>query len=122
MRCNYTKPNNKQCLANAMKDSKFCFTHNPKMKEQKLAAVIRGGKSSKKNCNRLPAVPLNDPKDVVALLSRTINEARTGSIELRVANCIGYLSGHLIKAIEISNLEERISKIEDNLNKKETTL
>jgi len=119
MRCSYIKPNKEQCFANAMKNSKFCFTHNPKMKKRKLAAVIKGGKASKKNYSRLPEVPLNASKDIVVLLSRTINEARTGLIELRIANCIGYLSGHLIKAIENSVLEERLSKIEENLKDKQ---
>ena len=118
MRCGYIKSNKKQCAAHAMAGSKFCFTHNPDTKEQKRAAVIRGGKMSKKNRSSLPPVILNQSKDVVALLATTINEVRSGSIELRVANCIGYLSGHLIKAIEISDLEERVSKIEEILNKK----
>ena len=117
MRCNYIKPNKKRCSANAMKGSEFCFSHNPDMKEQKKAAVIKGGKMSKKNRSRLPAIGLTQPKDVVSLLSTTINEVRSGSAELRTANCIGYLSGHLIKAIEIANLEERVAKIEEALNK-----
>lgn len=118
MRCNYIKTNKEQCSANAMKNSEFCFTHNPKMKDQKMAAVIKGGRMSKRRHSQLPEVPLNNPKDVVILLSRTINEVRSGSIELRVANCVGYLSSHLIKAIETSVLEERLSRIEENINNK----
>ena len=117
MRCNYIKPNKKQCSAFAMTDSKFCFTHNPAMKEKKMAAVIRGGRMSKKNRTSLPPVSLTQSKDVVVLLGSTINDVRGGSIELRIANCIGYLSGHLIKAIEISDLEQRVSKIEEAITK-----
>lgn len=97
--------------------SKFCFTHNPAMKEKKMAAVIKGGKMSKKNRTSLPPVSLTQSKDVVVLLGSTINDVRGGMVELRIANCIGYLSGHLIKAIEISDLEERVSKIEEALIK-----
>lgn len=117
MRCNYIKKDKKQCSANAMTDSKFCFTHNPAMKEQKRAAVIKGGKMSKKNRSFLPTVLLSQPKDIVGLLNTTINEVRGGLIELRIANCIGYLSGHLMKAFEISDLEDRVSKLEKTLNK-----
>jgi hypothetical protein len=87
------------------------------MKEKKLAAVVKGGKMSKKNRTSLPPVSLAQPKDVVVLLSSTINDVRGGVVELRIANCIGYLSGHLIKAIEISDLENRVSKIEEALIK-----
>ncbi|PIR96305.1 MAG: hypothetical protein COT92_01895 [Candidatus Doudnabacteria bacterium CG10_big_fil_rev_8_21_14_0_10_42_18] len=98
--------------------SKFCFTHNPDTKELKRAAVIKGGKMSKKSRSLFPPVILTQPKDVVALLAATINEVRGGSMELRIANCIGYLSGHLIKAIEIADLGERVSKLEEAFNKK----
>jgi len=118
MRCEYIKIDKKRCSANAMKNSKFCFTHNPDMKEQKRAAVIKGGKMSKKNHSFLPPIVLNQSKDIVDLLATTINEVRGGLVEIKIANCIGYLSGHLIKAIEIADLEERVSKIEQTINKK----
>jgi len=118
MRCSYTKKDKKQCSANAMIGSKFCFTHNPDTRKQKKEAVIKGGKMSKRNYSSLPPIALDQSKDVVALLATTINEVRAGTIELRVANCIGYLSGHLIKALEVSELEERVSKIEEIINKK----
>lgn len=118
MRCKYIKKDKKQCSANAMVDSGFCFTHNPATKEQKRAAVIKGGRMSKKNHSSLQSVQLNQPKDVVNLLNMTINEVRGGEVELRVANCLGYLSGHLIKAFEMADLDERLSKIEKSMIKK----
>ena len=117
MRCHYIKSNKEQCSANAMIGSKFCFTHNPATQEEKRAAVVKGGKMSKKNHNTLATITLSQPKDVVSLLNATINEVRGGVVELRVANCLGYLSGHLIKAFEIADLDDRISKIEKVLNK-----
>ncbi|MFA6427226.1 MAG: hypothetical protein WCW16_02140 [Candidatus Magasanikbacteria bacterium] len=117
MRCNYIKFNNKQCLASAMKNSRFCFIHNPETKKERREAILRGGRMSKKNRSRLPPVIINKPKDVVVLLATTINEVRSGLIELKIANCLGYLSGHLIKAMEVSDLGERVSKIEETLNK-----
>jgi hypothetical protein len=118
MRCSFIKPNKKQCSANAMKNSKYCFTHNPATKEAKKAAVTKGGKISKKKSIILLPVDLAEPKDVVKLLAITINEVRKGVMELRQANCIGYLSGHLIKTMETASLEERILNIEKALNSK----
>jgi len=117
MRCNHIKSNKKQCAANAMIDSNFCFTHNPATKEEKKAAVVKGGKMSKKNHSSLPQITLSQPKDVVGLLNTTINEVRGGAIELRIANCLGYLSGHLIKAFEIADLDDRLTKIEKAISK-----
>lgn len=95
-----------------MSNSEFCFTHDPKMEEERKIAVIKGGKAPKRNYQPLPLVKLKDAKSVIKLLSMTINEVRQGEIDLRVANCIGYLSGHLIKAFEVAGLEERIGELE----------
>ena len=111
MKCNFIKENNEQCEANAMKNSEFCFTHNPDTQELRQAAVSLGGKTPKKNYDPLPPVEINNGKDVVNLLVTTINEVRAGTIELRVANCIGYLSGHLIKAFEVGDITEKLELI-----------
>lgn len=114
-RCKFLKPDGTRCKAWAMTDSDFCFTHNPEMKEAKKEAVIRGGKSPKKNYNPLEPIEIKDNKDVVKLIAQTINEVRQGIIDVRVANCIFYGSGQLIKALEIADLERRIEEIEKTI-------
>ena len=104
-----------------MNSSELCFTHNPDTKEAKQSAVIRGGKSPKKNYNPLPSIELIDNKGVVNLLVATINEVRAGEIDLRVANCIGFLSGHLLRALEISELEGRVETIERVILERKTS-
>jgi len=39
MKCTYTKPNKKQCQANAMAGEKLCFSHNPKVRDKKKAGI-----------------------------------------------------------------------------------
>lgn len=114
-KCQFVKSDGDGCRANAMRDSEFCFTHNPATEEERASAVSRGGSSPRKVYEPLPEVKIENTNDVVNLLSTTISEVRAGKVELRVANCIGYLSGHLIKAFEISNLEERVRKLEKTL-------
>ncbi len=118
MQCKFIKSNKKRCNANAIKNSDFCFSHDPAKKEAKKEAVTKGGKSPKKNYNPLPPVKINDSADVARLLARTINEVRAGAIDLRVANCIGYLSGHLIKALEVSDIENRVEEIEKHIEER----
>ncbi len=112
-KCVFVKSDGEACQAHTIKESEFCFSHDPNMREEKIAAVSRGGSSPRRNYNPLPEIKIENVKDVVNLLSVTISEVRAGSVELRVANCIGYLSGHLIKAFEISNLENRLEKLEE---------
>mgnify|MGYP000274071034 CR=1 FL=1 len=119
-RCKFEK-DGKQCQAWAMTDSEFCFTHDPNKRKERALAHAKGGMTPKRNYKPLPPVELIDNKGVVNLLAQTINEVRRGKIDLRVANCIGYLSGHLIKALEISELEDRVEKIERVILEKKTT-
>lgn len=115
MRCEFIKPNGERCGADAMKNSRLCFFHNPKVKKAKREAVIRGGKSPKKNYNPLEPIEIKDNKDVVKLIAQVINEAREGKIDIRLANCLFYGSGQLIKALEVADLEERVAKLEELL-------
>ena len=113
MQCEHFE-NKQQCKAHAMKESKFCFVHNPEVsKEEKKEAQARGGRNSGIiNKNPLPLMELNEPDDVVILLAETINQMRIGQMEVTVANCIGLLSGQLIKAFEISRLNKKFESIE----------
>lgn len=113
MQCTYTKANGEQCQANAMKDTDFCFTHNPATREQHAAAVIEGGKnSSRKDTVSLEPLQLKEPSNTIDLLEQTINGVRDGSIPPNIANTIGYLAGHLLKAIEAADLSKRLETIE----------
>lgn len=114
MKCTFKKENNERCNANAMKSSKYCYLHNPDIpKEEKFNAQSNGGKGNTiKVFEPLAPIFLDNPGDVVNLLAETINKVRAGEMDLRVANCIGYLSGHITKAFEIAELEKRIEVVE----------
>ncbi len=114
-KCVFVKSDGEACQANTIKESEFCFSHDPNMIEEKIAAVSKGGSSPRRNYSPLVEIKIEHVKDVVNLLSTTISEVRAGSVELRVANCIGYLSGHLIKALGLADLEERIVRLEKHL-------
>ena len=118
MRCQFIKPDGNQCEANAMENSQYCFTHNPETSEEKKLAVIKGGLSPKRNTLNLPPVEIKSVQDVVRLLEDTINRVRSGEMPTNTANCIGYLGGHIIKALETSEIEKRLEKLEQIIFKK----
>lgn len=115
MQCRFKKNDGSQCEAQAIKGGNLCFSHDPLKADEKHEAVVKGGLSSKKNTLDLPSVKVKTVADVVNLLEDTVNRVRSGEMEIKVANCFGFLSGHLIKAIELSNLEKRIQFIEETL-------
>lgn len=46
------------------------------------------------------------------LLSDTIDDVRTGRLDPKVANTIGYLANVLVRALEVGKLEDRLAAIE----------
>lgn len=111
-KCKEIKDDGITCNAWAQAGKSFCLMHDPEMEEEHKLICQKGGQTPKKNFNPLSPIFLDDPGDVVNLLADTINKVRTGEMDLRVANCIGYLSGHLTKAFEVAQLDKRITLIE----------
>ena len=113
-RCRFIKTDKQKCKAWAMSDSEFCYFHNPDISEaEKKEIQSKGGQANKiKVLKPLLPITIKQGDDVILLLEDTINKVRAGEIDLRVANSIGYLAGHLLKAIEIAKLEGRVEIIE----------
>jgi hypothetical protein len=114
MKCVFIKPDDVQCNANAMSGAEFCYTHNPTIPEdERHEARTRGGKANiVKVANPLSEITINKPSEVVDLLTDTIQEVRRGNLDPRIANTIGYLAGHLLKAFEVTKVADRVETIE----------
>ena len=105
------------CNAHAIKGSKYCFTHDPNSKEKHIEAAKKGGLAVRDIGNvKLESLSLTRPEDTVALLEDTINRVRVtrddGTMDLKTANCIGYLVGQLLKAIEVTDIASRLEIVE----------
>lgn len=76
---------------------------------------------------KTPSLKLKEMADVVKLLENTINTIlaelyTTDSLtaKIKIANSIGFLSGHLLNALEKSDLEKRLEELEQRLFEKDT--
>ncbi len=113
MQCKYLKTDGEQCGANALIIGDYCFTHSPDMEVERQLATSKGGKHSYKEALVITGEKsVKTSKDIADLLESTINEVRAGKLDVKIANCVGYLASHLIKAIESADLEERLEKLE----------
>ena len=95
-----------------MKGSDYCFSHNPDTQIEKHLAVVKGGLNSKKVNLDLEPLSIKTPQEVSMLLEDTINGVRSGELPPNIANTIGYLAGHALKALETADLEEKIKELE----------
>lgn len=113
--CSYIKSDGEQCNAMPIKGSSYCFSHNPDTKIEKHLAVVKGGLNSRKINLDLKPLSIKNPQEVGKLLEDTINGVRSGEIPPNIANTIGYLAGHALKALEASNLDQRVEMVESIL-------
>ncbi len=122
MQCSFIKPDGTQCNANAMSGLDYCYTHNPDISdEEKREAKQRGGQNRAVAISEpLPPLTIAEPNDAVLLIVDTINRVRAGELDIRVANCLGFLTDKLLKAFEVSKLNDRVEIIERVILEKKT--
>jgi hypothetical protein len=122
MQCSFIKTGNIPCQAKAIADSEHCYFHSTKIDEsERKAAQSRGGKANAITIqNPLPPVSIQGVQDVVKLLESTINDVRAGQLDVKIGNCIGVLSGQLIKALEMANIATRLEVVERAIFEKRT--
>jgi len=114
MKCEFIKPDGTKCEAWAMNGSEFCYFHNPDISdEKKREAQSNGGKTKALILkDPLPELVLTTPDHAVLLIADTISRVRAGTLDIRTANCLGFLSDKLLKAFEVSKINDRVEIIE----------
>lgn len=103
-----------------MQDSDYCYLHNPSVSEdEKYHARSRGGKENQITViSPQPPLKLGSAKDAIILLEETINGVRSGVIDVKVANCLGFLTDKLLKAYEVAELSDKVEIMERFLEKR----
>ena len=115
--CKAITKKGEHCKSHPLKGKDYCFIHDPENKDKRALALSQGGQTPKKIQVHLDPININTQRDVVLLLCNTINNVRSGCMPPRIANSVGYLAGHLLKALEASDLEKRVEQLEKTLNK-----
>jgi hypothetical protein len=116
-RCKHRK-RGKQCKSWALTGEDYCFFHSPRKAKARAEARRKGGKhalAEKKQVLQHSNIKIGNTSDVVRLLNETINQVRTGKIEVKIANAVGYLSGICLKALEQGDIEKRLEVLENKL-------
>jgi hypothetical protein len=107
------------CRAYAGNGSEYCFVHDPKRAAETAAARRAGGRA--RHGRTLGGPGLKEPVilgsvgDACKLLEKTINEVRRLENSLGRARTVAGLITVFIRAFEVSELEARVSALEERL-------
>ncbi|MCX6812601.1 MAG: hypothetical protein NTW79_03195 [Candidatus Berkelbacteria bacterium] len=115
MKCSFQKSDGEQCKANAMVGSDFCFSHSSDSKQEHINATRKGGEAThNRDYVQLDPIPVEDASSALYLITDTINRIRTaradGTMDLKTANAIGFLSGKLLECKKQLLYEEDLLK------------
>lgn len=115
--CKAIKRNGHPCTAYAGAGSEYCFAHDPAKSVERAAARRAGGLSrhGRKVGNTGPVerVTLKTTADVVQLLEDEVNHVLTLEISLSRAQTIARLALAFVKCFEVSEIEQRLKRLED---------
>lgn len=111
--CGHVKDDGVRCRARAIVGSQHCFFHDPFRADDRKEAQRAGGRANRPAVlATAPRRQLRRPSDVASLLGETIEHVRTGEVDMKVANSVGYLSNVLLKALEQADLEQTLELLE----------
>lgn len=121
-KCEHILDDGRLCDAWAMEGATKCFSHNEATQEQKAMAVRKGGATRQAVVGTpLQQITVNTPADIVKLLSITITEVRDGTLDPRIANTIGFLAGHLVRAFELAVVDSKTEEVKALITHKVST-
>jgi len=119
--CEKIKQNGRRCQAKPIKNSRYCFFHDPSKTKDRAAARRAGGiQRSRRICFLPPETPdraLRSSADVLELLDDLINKVLRGELDTKIA----YAAGHLISIqmkVRDHELEDRLQAVEKVVNRR----
>ncbi len=95
-KCEFRKRDGQRCGADAQSGNALCVFHDPAKAAAGRRARGSGGINRSRGVTILPLEapdnPLRNSHDVSVLLGESINQARRGQLDTRVADAVGYLA------------------------------
>jgi general stress protein YciG len=116
-KCQATTKAGRQCAAPAVRGGIYCALHADPERAAQLGR--KGGTKSRRvyEPNEWEGSPPQNACDVKNLLAEAMAEIRAGRMDPKLGSTLGYLGTSLLKAIETSDLEARLEKLEHGLKK-----
>src|SRR5262249_37334963 len=106
------KQNGQQCRARALSGQKYCALHSSPGKAAELGSKGGRRRTVYKLDDLKPCEPPKSAADLRDLLGQSIVEIRTGKMDPRMANALGYIGACYLRALEVADIESRLEKME----------
>lgn len=116
--CKATAASGQPCRAAPLKDSSYCFTHDPDRVTERQQARRLGGLRRRREKAVSQAYRwggLHQVAEIQRLLEIAVADTLSLDASIRRSRTLGYLSSLALKTLEIGELEARVSALEQLL-------
>jgi len=110
MKCRAKNKAGKACAAPAVEGADRCVMHSGRAAEIGSKGGRRRAVYSPDNLKHFE--PPKTAADLRDLLAQSITEIRSGKLDPKLANSISYLGTGFLRALEVSDLETRLTALE----------
>src|SRR5215469_12612679 len=100
------------CAAPAIKGGQFCSLHSDPSRAAQLGRKGGMGNRHVYENDGKEVSPPQTASDVKNLLADAMAEIRSGKMDPKLGTTLGYLGTSLLKAIETSDIEQRLERLE----------
>lgn len=90
----------------------LCFFHAHPDRLKELGRLGGRANGRPRDNQEVPPIELRNVNDVTVLLAQTINQVRSGALDARTSNAVGYLAAVMLKAFQQGDLEARLQALE----------
>lgn len=117
-RCSAKTKRGLPCRAAVVQGTRFCALHGDPARAAELGRM--GGLKNRHYVDNEEVIiaPPTTPEDVKNLLAQAIVDVRARKLDPRTASTLTYMSGALLKAFESTDLEKRLTRLEEELRAK----
>lgn len=111
--CSATTKSGKPCKAAAVSGTRFCALHGDPTRAASLGRM--GGRKNRHyvDTHEVTFEAPSTPQDVVKILAQAMVDLRAKRLDPRIASALTHMSGALLKALETSDVESRLARLEE---------
>ena len=107
-----------ECRAAAVVGTQFCALHGDPSRAAELGRM--GGRKNRHyvDVDEVKFAPPSTPEDIRNMLSQAMADVHARKLHPRIASTLTYMAGALLKAIESTDVQQRLARLEEGLRAK----
>ena len=113
--CSFIKKNGQRCQARKLVGSDFCYFHSPQVVVERAEARRRGGLRRHGGKGETGSYTIKSGRDVLGILEDVINDTCALEQTTGRAKTIGYLCQVILRGFEVTEIEQRLSALEEKV-------